>query len=190
MTRADRTAAAAAQQSTFELLCESFWDIVGDQIWNIYLVNIHCFLTQECYHKKYMCRRAGPGRYRVYLKIDSFSCRKTDFMIVSITFMMRFVCAILQWISAAGTRPVLLRQLNRREECFIVYVSPHSLLVYLLTIFPTSIPGGSWWGHCSLHCWPLPQLSSHAASGLPTLAWFCSLCVIPNLTLSWGWYSD
>ena len=35
-----------------------------------------------------------------------------------ITFMMRFVCAILQWISAAGTRPVLLRQLNRREECF------------------------------------------------------------------------
>ena len=79
MTRADRTAAAAAQQSTFELLCWSFWDIVGEQILNIYLVNIHCFLTQECYHKKYMCRRAGPGRYRVYSKIDSFSCRKTDF---------------------------------------------------------------------------------------------------------------
>ena len=64
MTRADRTAAAAAQRSTFELLCSSFWDIVGEQIWNIYLVNIHCFLTQECHHKKHMCRRAGraaPG---------------------------------------------------------------------------------------------------------------------------------
>ena len=57
MTRADRT---AAQWSPFELLCWSFWDIVGEQIWNIYLVNIHCFLTQECHHKKHMCRRAGP----------------------------------------------------------------------------------------------------------------------------------
>ena len=30
-----------------------------------------------------MCRRAGPGRYRVTSKIDSFSCRKTDLKIVS-----------------------------------------------------------------------------------------------------------
>ena len=81
MTRADRTAAAAAQRSTFELLCWccSFWDIVGEQIWNIYLVNIHCFLTQECHHKKHMCRQAGLGRSRVNSKIVSFYCRKTDF---------------------------------------------------------------------------------------------------------------
>ena len=78
MTRADRSAAAAARRSTFELLCCSFWDIVGEHSWNIYLVNIHCFLTQECHHKKYMCRRAEPGRNRVNLKIVLFDCRKTD----------------------------------------------------------------------------------------------------------------
>ena len=35
--------------------------------------------------------------------------------ITVITFMMRFVCAILQWISAADTRPVRLRQLGGKS---------------------------------------------------------------------------
>ena len=70
---------AAAPRSTFELLCCSFWDIVREQIWNFYLANNHCILTQECHHKKHMCRRAGLGRSRVASKFVLFGCRKTDF---------------------------------------------------------------------------------------------------------------
>ena len=91
--RKPQPAAAAARRSTLELLCCSFWDIFGEQIWNFCLVNNHCILAQECHDKKHMCRRAGPGRSMVYSKFVLFSCRKTDFS-VEFSIGSNLICLI------------------------------------------------------------------------------------------------
>ena len=92
--RKPQPAAAAARRSTLELLCCSFWDIFGEQIWNFCLVNNHCILAQECHNKGHMCRRAGPGRCRVFCKIESFGCRVIDFIDCNKLFS-RQLCLLL-----------------------------------------------------------------------------------------------
>ena len=39
-----------------------------------------------------MCRRAGPGRYRVNTKIDSCSCCKTDLSHTTLVYCIVRVC--------------------------------------------------------------------------------------------------
>ena len=126
MTRADRTAAAAAQQSTFELLCWSFWDIVGEQILNIYLVNIHCFLTQECYHKKYMCRRAGPGRAATgctQKSIHSLAAKQTLISTNNNRFFWFQLCRSLQrFVASAATHPPLSHSATNQKHRIINFL--------------------------------------------------------------------